>query len=117
MLRCRALPATEAAGTRALVLSDVGGIGLYEDAAGGRQTEDIEGMLLHSLRTLTKLGVTHDDSKLDNYRIVGDRIMVLDFDSSYILKDEDPQFYAKKDATFATELYWLAHGGAKPKLM
>lgn len=29
-------------------------------------------MLLESLQALTNLGVAHDDSKLDNYLIVGD---------------------------------------------
>ncbi|KAL2262683.1 hypothetical protein VTK26DRAFT_436 [Humicola hyalothermophila] len=61
--------ATEDTGPRALVLSDIGGIGL--------------------------LGVTHDDGKLDNYRLVGenrDRVMVIDFDSSYNMAEtEDPE--------------------------
>jgi predicted Ser/Thr protein kinase len=74
-------------------------------------------MLLESLQALTNLGVAHDDSKLDNYLIVGDRIMVIDFDSSYFMKNGEPQFHAEMDANFATELYWLAHGGTKPKLM
>ncbi|KAK1749606.1 hypothetical protein QBC47DRAFT_354831 [Echria macrotheca] len=110
-------PATESTETRALVLSDIGGIGLYEDAASGLDTEHVESMLLQSLRALASLGVIHDDSKLDNYRIVGDRIMVIDFDSSYITESGDTESYAKNDAKFATELYWLAHGGTKPKLI
>lgn len=83
-------PATNYTAGRALVFSSVGGIGLYEDAAGGLDTEHVESMLLDSLHSLASLGVAHDDSKLDNYRLVGDRIMVIDFDSSYILEDGDP---------------------------
>jgi RIO-like serine/threonine protein kinase len=113
-------PATDATGPRALVLSDIGGIGLYEDAAGGLDTEHVEGMLLQALRELTHLGVVHDDSKLDNFRLVGDRerIMVIDFDSSHIIEPtEDPEYSARSDARFATEQYWLAHGGRRPKRM
>ncbi|SPQ21176.1 a505a8da-e047-4946-99ab-bbf81f681c51 [Thermothielavioides terrestris] len=113
-------PATDDTGPRALVLSDIGGIGLYEDAAGGLDTEHVEAMLLEALRALTNLGVTHDDSKLDNFRLVRekDRIMVIDFDSSYIMAEtDDPEANARSDAKFAAEQYWLAHGGRRPKLM
>jgi predicted Ser/Thr protein kinase len=77
-------------------------------------------MLLEALLALTSLGVTHDDSKLDNFRLVGDRdrIMVIDFDSSYIMAEtDDPEVNARSDANFAAEQYWLAHGGRRPKLM
>ncbi|GAB1313904.1 Protein kinase domain-containing protein [Madurella fahalii] len=110
-------PATAYTAGRALVLSDVGGIGLYEDAASGLDTEHVENMLLESLRPLASLGVAHDDSKLDNYRLVGDRIMVIDFDSSYILEDGDPEYHARSDARFTTEQYWLVHGGKRPSLL
>ncbi|KAK3364450.1 hypothetical protein B0T25DRAFT_587731 [Lasiosphaeria hispida] len=65
-------PSTTAKRIATLVLSDIEGIGLYEDAAGGLETEHVESMLLESLQALTNLGVAHDDSKLDNYLIVGD---------------------------------------------
>ncbi|KAK3317209.1 hypothetical protein B0T19DRAFT_287455 [Cercophora scortea] len=112
-------PATESTGTRALVLSDVGGIGLDEPAAGGLETEHVESMLMESLQALTSLGVVHDDAKLDNYRLVGDRIVVIDFDSSDILQsgDDDVDLYVKSDAKFATRLYWQSYGGKRPKLM
>ncbi|KAK4241862.1 hypothetical protein C8A03DRAFT_40825 [Achaetomium macrosporum] len=111
--------ATETTGTRALVLSDVGGISLHEDAAGGLDTDHVEAMLLEALRQLTSLGVGHGDGKLDNYRLVGnkDRIMVIDFDSSYIIEKEDPEYTARHDARFATQRYWLVHGGKKPSMM
>jgi hypothetical protein len=111
-------PATETTTSRALVLSDVGGIGLYEDAAGGMETEHVEAMLVESLQALANLGVAHDDSKLDNYRLVGDKIIAIDFDSSYIMdRDEDPEFHARCDAKFATRLYWQVHGGTQPKYL
>ena len=111
-------PATETTTSRALVLSDVGGIGLYEDAAGGMETEHVEVMLVESLQALANLGVAHDDSKLDNYRLIGDKIIAIDFDSSYIMdKDDDPEFHARCDAKFATRLYSQAHGGTQPKYL
>lgn len=106
-------PATDTTGTRALVLSDIGGVDLNE--ASGLETSRVNSMLMDSLLALANLGVSHDDSKLDNYRFVGDRIMVIDFDSSYFIEDDDPQWLADLQARFGTRLYWLVHGGERPK--
>lgn len=105
--------ATDTTGTRALVLSDIGGVDLNE--AGGLGTYRVKSMLTDSLLALANLGVSHDDSKLDNYRFVGDRIMVVDFDSSYIIENDDPQYIADLQARSGTRQYWLVHGGEKPK--
>ncbi|KAG7286747.1 hypothetical protein NEMBOFW57_009061 [Staphylotrichum longicolle] len=76
--------ATGTTGTRALVLSDVGGVCLSEDAAKGFDVAQLEAMLEEFFRALAELKVAHDDFKLDNYRLVGDKIIVIDFDSSYV---------------------------------
>ncbi|KAK0750124.1 hypothetical protein B0T18DRAFT_322209 [Schizothecium vesticola] len=65
-------PATEDTGTRALVFSHVDGIGLYEEAAGGMEREEVRSMLMASLLAMSSLGVIHDDYKLDNFVLVGD---------------------------------------------
>ncbi|KAH6855370.1 hypothetical protein B0I37DRAFT_402155 [Chaetomium sp. MPI-CAGE-AT-0009] len=56
--------------------------------------KELEAMLSEAFRPLVELRVAHDDCKIDNYRLVGDRIMVIDFDSSYVMDgaDSDPDF-------------------------
>ncbi|KAK4038362.1 hypothetical protein C8A01DRAFT_37676 [Parachaetomium inaequale] len=82
-------------------------------------TEHVEAVLLDALRALTGLGVTHDDSKLDNFRLVGGgaRVMVINLESGYIMTAEDPEFDARSDAKFTAQQYWLAYGGKQPMLM
>lgn len=46
--------------------------------------ERLEDMLWVALRAIAALGVGHDDHKLTNYRLVEDKVMVIDFDSSYL---------------------------------
>lgn len=111
-------PATEATGTRALAFSDVGGVSLNEDAAGRLEPEHVENMLMEAQRALTDLGVCHDDGKLDNFHLIGDRIVVIDFDSSdFLMEGADPEFAAKCGAKHTSHLYWLVHGGKMPSLI
>lgn len=51
-------------------------------------------MLFQSLRALTGLNVAQEDYKLDNYRLVGDKIMVIDFGKACTMEREDPDFVA-----------------------
>lgn len=102
---------TETTGTRALVLSDIGGVSLHEDNARGLGVAQLEGMLSEPFRALAELRVSHDDYKLDNYRLVGGRIMIIDFDSSYIFETEDPDFVTFRSTKFVSRLYNNVHRG------
>ncbi|GAB1318830.1 hypothetical protein MFIFM68171_09040 [Madurella fahalii] len=91
---------TEMTGTRALVLSDVEGVSLHEDDARGLDVAQLEGMLSEPFRALAELKVSHDDYKLDNYRLVGDRIMII-----------DPDFVTFRSVKFVSRLYNNVHRG------
>ncbi|KXX77344.1 hypothetical protein MMYC01_205568 [Madurella mycetomatis] len=102
---------TETTGKRALVLSDIGGVSLHEDDARGLEVAELEGMLSKPFRALAELKVSHDDYKLDNYRLVGDKIMIIDFDSSYIFETEEPDFVTFRSVKFVSRLYNNVHRG------
>jgi hypothetical protein len=74
-------------GHRALVLSDVGPISLCDPPALRRERSDILPMVDDALRALTRLGIDHDDIKLDNFHLVstprGDKVMIVDLESAY----------------------------------
>jgi hypothetical protein len=67
-------------------------------------------MLEESFRALSGCKVAHDDRNLDNYRLVdGKSIMIIDFDSSYVLDaDEDPDFVTFCSVRFVS-YYSLLH--------
>ena len=104
-------PETDMTGTRALVLSDVGGVSLHEDGAAGLTVQQVEAMLSESFSGLSNLQVSHDDFKLDNYRLVGDKIIIIDFDSSYGFETEDPEFVTFRSVKFVSRLYNNVHRG------
>lgn len=97
-------------GSRALILSDIGGVPLYDEAAGMIDHEQLEDKLRRLFLALARHKVAHDDFKLDNYCLVErDKSMVLDFDSSYIFEDEDKEFVANCGVEFISRLYRNCH--------
>lgn len=73
-------------------------------------------MLEEPFRALAELEVAHDDFKLDNYCLVGHKIIVIDFDSSYVFETEDPHFVTFRSVKFVSRLYNNVHrGGARMK--
>lgn len=106
-------PRTETTGSRALILSDIGGIPLQDEAAGSLEYEQLSDMLWRSLRAVAELGVEHDDVKLDNYVLVGDTIMLIDFDSSYMF-DGNPDIAAGDAVWDISQNYRHVHGRSGP---
>lgn len=43
-------------------------------------------MLHQALGALAAFSVSHDDTKLDNFHVVGDKIMAADFESAAVVK-------------------------------
>ncbi|KOS18220.1 hypothetical protein ESCO_002869 [Escovopsis weberi] len=68
------------AGLRAHILSDVGGFSLPLKGASGIEDSAFRDMLMRALGALAFQGFIHDDLKLDNFHLVGDRIVVLDLE-------------------------------------
>lgn len=81
-------------GDRALVLSDVGGVPLYDDEGLELDVYNVTKMLEDALRPIIAFGVEYADAKLDNFRLVGNQIVVLDFEQVYELGP----YYSKERA-------------------
>jgi hypothetical protein len=69
-------------GTRAFLLSDVGGDSLYSPPARDLSKPTIQGMLKPVLRAVLELGVEPADGNPRNYHLVGDSVVVLDFEDT-----------------------------------
>lgn len=76
------------ASSRALVLSNVDSIQLNQVPR--LNTGNLKDMLSSCLAALARLKVGHGDPKLDNFLLVGGRVMAIDFDSAYMMNEEDP---------------------------
>ncbi|POR33874.1 Protein kinase-like domain protein [Tolypocladium paradoxum] len=72
-------------GTPALILSDVGGIPLFEDEVFAMEEKRLEGMVEEAFSAMVSFGVQYDDLKLDNLHLVGDRIVILDLENAEAL--------------------------------
>lgn len=68
-------------GTRALMLSDIGGACLASPEGCLLEAADLWRMLHQALSALAEFEITHDDIKLDNFHLTGDRFMVVDFET------------------------------------
>ncbi|KAM5350252.1 hypothetical protein ACJ41O_006757 [Fusarium nematophilum] len=97
-------------GTRALVLSDIGGNCIATPEGTVLDVKDFQSLIYQALKTLTDLGVSHDDTKLDNFHLVTedgkDRIMVVDLEMVDVhLSEEDFAYIARSKATWLTRQY------------
>ena len=67
-------------GTRALVLSDVGGSCVAEPKGAVLREQDARPLFDQALRALASQGISHDDMKLGNFHLVhhsGNKIMIV----------------------------------------
>jgi hypothetical protein len=87
----RLLGELEYDGARALLRADIGGVCLASAAGGmvlqemgdeGRRGQELGRLLGDALGALAGMGVSHDDTKLDNFQVVGEgegaKVMVVD---------------------------------------
>ncbi|EJT79490.1 hypothetical protein GGTG_04574 [Gaeumannomyces tritici R3-111a-1] len=80
-------PGTDKIKRRALIMSNIGGVWLGEPEVGSLPLDHVEEMLNSAFRSIADAGVAHCDTKLDNMHIVGDKIMIFDFDTSEKAED------------------------------
>jgi hypothetical protein len=97
-------------GTRAIILSDIGGACVASPEGAVLDEKDFHQLLYKALTTLTGLGVSHDDSKLDNLHLVTedgkDKIMMVDLERVDMdLSEDDFAFAAYSKADFLTRQY------------
>ncbi len=67
-------------GKRAILLSDIGGACLATPEGLLLEMDDFRRMMYEATEALARFGIVHDDIKLDNYHVTGDKIMVLDLE-------------------------------------
>lgn len=103
-------PKTERTGSRALILADIGGVALCEEGAGSLDVEHLRDLLWQTIHPVSELKVEHDDVKLDNYHLVGNKIMMIDFDVAYIFKDDEPEFVTNSAVAHLLRAYKNVHG-------
>lgn len=65
---------------RAMLLSDVGGESLATPEGTLVQLSDFRRLLFQALNAFTPFRISHCDSKLDNYHLTGDKIMIVDLE-------------------------------------
>lgn len=81
-------------GTRALILSDIGGKCIATPEGAVLREEELRPLFEKALKALMDHGVSHDDIKLDNFHLVEDgteeRVMVVDLERVDVgLEQED----------------------------
>lgn len=109
--------------TWALILSHVDGVSLHLSPELARDKDKLEAMLFEAYRSINRLRVRHQDRNPSNFIIVGDKIVVIDFDNAYIVEGpmeghEDPDNVASADANSLSRFlecwgfeYFLGPGG------
>ncbi|KAK5998382.1 hypothetical protein PT974_00761 [Cladobotryum mycophilum] len=80
---------TRLGGVRTHILSDIGGVSLPLKGASGIDDPTFRKMLLRALGAIALQGFVHDDLKLDNFHLVGDKIMVLDLEQVEFVESLD----------------------------
>ncbi|KAL8377060.1 hypothetical protein RB595_007953 [Gaeumannomyces hyphopodioides] len=103
-------PGTDDVRRRALIISDIGGIPLGEPEVGSLPLGRVEEMLNDAFQSIADAGVDHCDAKLDNIHVVGDRIMLIDFDTSEpVTEDVDPKYCAYTAVNHVLRQYIRLH--------
>ncbi|CAI6044252.1 unnamed protein product [Clonostachys chloroleuca] len=96
--------------TRAMILSDVGGACVASLEGAVLDEKDFSQLLYKATMNLTNLGVSHDDSKLDNLHLVTedgkDKIIMVELERVDMdLSEDDFAFAAQSKADFLTRQY------------
>ncbi|KAH7186020.1 uncharacterized protein B0J16DRAFT_343112 [Fusarium flagelliforme] len=97
--------------TRALVLSDIGGHCVAIPKGAVLDEEDMRPLVYQAFRSINDFGVSHEDTKLDNFHLVtdeegNDKIMMVDLESAdYEQTEEDLTYTAKSKTNFVMGLY------------
>lgn len=100
---------TDGVRRRALIMSDIGGIPLGEPEVGLLPLDRVEEMMKEAFQALADAGVGHGDPKLDNMHVVGDKIMLIDFDTSYRIDDGQPELWVLGAVHHALRMYKSCH--------
>lgn len=93
----------------ALVLSDTGGIDLCDPEAAGIPEDRVARLFRDAYEALARYNVSPDDSKLDNWHLVGGKeqgkLMVLDLEDVNEIHPSSLDFYLDSDIRFLLHAY------------
>ncbi|KAK3933730.1 hypothetical protein QBC46DRAFT_105089 [Diplogelasinospora grovesii] len=97
-------------GTRALVLSDIGGACVAEPEGAVLSEQDVRPLFDQALSALASQGISHDDMKLDNFHLVSNggnkAIMIVDLERINELPPEkDRARIVQADVDFLMQAY------------
>lgn len=97
-------------GTRALVLSDIGGSCVAEPEGAVLREQDVRPLFDQALSSLASQGISHDDMKLDNFHLVNNSgnniIMIVDLERINELPPEkDHVQMIQADVDFLMQAY------------
>ncbi|GAB1312792.1 Protein kinase domain-containing protein [Madurella fahalii] len=93
-------------GTRAILLSDIGGACLITPEGALLEVAEVRRLLGQAFAALAQFRVSQDDAKLDNFHIVQDRIMVVDMERVVEdLTDTDLDIITNSTVNFLARLY------------
>ena len=101
-------PGTDGVRRRALFMSDIGGIELSELEVGSLPLDYVE-MMKDAFQALVDTVVGHGDPKLDNMHVVRNKIMLIDFDTSYRIEDGQPELWVLGAVNHALRMYKNRH--------
>ncbi|KXX77149.1 hypothetical protein MMYC01_207561 [Madurella mycetomatis] len=93
--------------TRALLLSDIGGVCLATPEGALLELADFRRLLCQALTALSQLRILQEDIKLDNFHLVDDKVMIVDLEkvSEEPLSDQDLDFGIKSAVDSLTTFY------------
>ncbi len=92
---------------RAILLSDIGGAALATPEGLLLEVPDLRRMMQQAVGAVGRFGRVHDDSKLDNYHVVGDRIMIVDLErmSEPVADQEHLDFLVRAEVDHVARRY------------
>ncbi|KAG8405523.1 hypothetical protein J3458_022172 [Metarhizium acridum] len=111
-------------GTRAILLSDIGGACIGDPAGAIWDVQEFRRMMRDALTDLARFGVLPDDIGLENFHLVGDKVMAVDFEMVYDkFSEEDPAREVESLTTWLARLYagrqndFLEHGKIEEEII
>lgn len=87
--------------TRALLLSDIGGVCLATPEGALLELADFRPLLCQALTAMSQLKILQEDIKLDNFHLVDNKVMIVD------LEKVSEESLSGKTSTFASSLQWI----------
>lgn len=92
---------------RAILLSDIGGAALATPEGLLLEMPDLRRMMHEAVSAISRFGRVNDDCKLDNYHVVGNKIMIVDMErmSEHVADQESLDFLVRAEVDHIARFY------------